>query len=111
MGRPRLPEEKKMRSFTVGLSPRSTGRILLLLARATGRPGQEILRSIVVPALERMYAQETAKGRRLPALGFVEAMTEEKFRHYLTYGPDDDKPRPPAGARYRRRAPEPDHAA
>lgn len=83
MGRPRLPEAKKMRSVKVGLAPRSTERILKLLARVKGQAGQEILRGIVVPALERMYQVEVDKGHALPPFALVEGMTEEAFRKLL----------------------------
>lgn len=90
MGRRRLPESEKLRSFTVRLAPKSTGRLLTLCSRADGRPAQELLRDALVPVVEKMYAGVLAKGYDLPSLATVAAMSDQQFNLLLGV----TKPRP-----------------
>jgi hypothetical protein len=90
MGRPRLPESEKLRSFHVRLAPKTTGRLLLLIARIDGRPGQELLRDIIVPALEELYAATIAKGHDLPSQAKIATMSDQQFN--LLIGKAKQKP-------------------
>lgn len=90
MGRRRLPESEKLRSFTVRLAPKSTGRLLTLCSRADGRPAQEMLRDVLVPVVEKLYAGILAKGYDLPAIATVAAMSDQQFNLLL----GNTRPRP-----------------
>jgi hypothetical protein len=83
MGRPRLPESEKLRSFPVRLAPKSTGRLLTLCARADGRPAQELLRDILVPAVERLYERTLKQGHDLPDVAKVAMMSDSQFNLLL----------------------------
>ena len=79
MGRPRLPESEKLRSFPVRLAPKSTGRLLALCARVDGRPAQELLRDILVPAIDKLYERALAKGHDLPSAAKIAMMSDASF--------------------------------
>lgn len=94
MGRPRLPESEKLRSFPVRLAPKSTGRLLALCARADGRPAQELLRDILVPAIERLYAKTLAQGHDLPDVAKVAMMSDSQFRTLVGNSGRAGRPKP-----------------
>lgn len=83
MGRPRLPESEKLRSFPVRLAPKSTGRLLTLCSRADGRPAQELLRDILVPAVERLYERALKQGHDLPPVAKIAMMSDQQFNLLL----------------------------
>lgn len=88
MGRPKLPESEKMRSFPVRMAPRSIGRRLQLMSRISGDPQQEILRRLVETGVDKAYEKMLAQGAPLPPAMAVAAMSEEQFQALMT-----DKPR------------------
>lgn len=92
MGRPKVPESEKMRSFPIRLAPRSLGRQLTLLSRITSKPQQDILRSLVEDGLEKMYAKALAQGADLPPILRISSLTDDEFRKMLS-GPEP-APRP-----------------
>ena len=83
MGRPKVPESEKLRSFPIRLAPRSLGRQLTLLSRITSKPQQDILRGIIEDGLERMYANAQKQGAELPPIMRISALTDEEFRRML----------------------------
>lgn len=86
MGRPKLPESEKLRSFALRLAPRSIGRRLQLMSRVTGEPQQEILRRIVEQGLDEAYDRMLARGAELPGAMAVASMSDAQFRALL--GPE-----------------------
>lgn len=94
MGRPRVPESEKLRSFSVRLAPKSTGRLLALVSRADGRPAQELLRDILVPAIERLYERTLKQGHDLPPVAKIAMMSDTQFNLLLGHGAKPGPGRP-----------------
>jgi len=92
MGRPKVPESEKMRSFPIRLAPRSLGRQLTLLSRITSKPQQDILRSIVEAGLAGMYADAQKQGAELPPIMRISSLTDAEFRKMLD-GPPAPRPK------------------
>lgn len=89
MGRPKLPESDKLRSFPIRLAPRSIGRRLALMSRVSGEPQQEILRRIVEAGIDEAYDRMIARGASLPPPMKVASMSDEAFKAIL--GPEPRK--------------------
>lgn len=84
MGRPKLPESEKLRSFAIRLAPRSIGRRLQLMSRVSGETQQEILRKIVERGLDKAYDAMIARGANLPPAMKVASMSEAQFNALVT---------------------------
>lgn len=87
MGRPKLPDSEKLRSFSIRLAPRSIGRRLQLMSRVSGEPQQEILRKLVEKGLDKAYDAMIARGAKLPPAMAVASMSEGQFDALLTGSP------------------------
>jgi len=87
MGRPKLPDSEKLRSFSIRLAPRSIGRRLQLMSRVSGQPQQEILRRIVETGLDEAYADMIDRGATLPPPMAVASMSETQFNALVSGAP------------------------
>lgn len=101
MGRPKLPESEKLRSFPIRLAPRSIGRRLQLMSRVTGKGQQELLREIVEDGIDIAYDRLIERGAPLPPAMAVAAMSEAVFDNLLE-GAGTAPPAPRKGPRLKK---------